>query len=80
MYSIYGKLAVPGFLMLTITYGAGQKYSRADTSKAALLARCLPFVCPWLLLLHTEQDSRWGDAEKKLLRRTKFSKVLEQKV
>ncbi|CAN0084717.1 unnamed protein product [Ectocarpus sp. 12 AP-2014] len=27
-----------------------------------------------------EQDSRWGDAEKKLLRRTKFSKVLEQKV
>ena len=28
----------------------------------------------------TEQDSRWGDAEKKLLRRTKFSKVLEQKV
>lgn len=29
---------------------------------------------------NTEQDSRWGDAEKKLLRRTKFSKVLEQKV
>ncbi|CAM9357200.1 unnamed protein product, partial [Ectocarpus fasciculatus] len=28
----------------------------------------------------SEQDSRWGDAEKKLLRRTKFSKVLEQKV
>ncbi|CAM9773969.1 unnamed protein product, partial [Ectocarpus sp. 8 AP-2014] len=30
--------------------------------------------------LVSEQDSRWGDAEKKLLRRTKFSKVLEQKV
>lgn len=30
--------------------------------------------------LVADQDSRWGDAEKKLLRRTKFSKLLEQKV
>lgn len=39
-----------------------------------LPARLVP-VCS-----NPEQDSRWGDAEKKLLRRTKFSKVLEQKV
>ena len=46
--------------------------------------------CELVLVLHIwlldvlffiiEQDIRWGDAEKKLLRRTKFSKVLEQKV
>lgn len=50
------------------------------TSLQRYLRNCYLDACCLDFCTVPEQDSRWGDAEKKLLRRTKFSKVLEQKV